>query len=136
MSDLAVAALLTGTVLVASMISVEIGLSVALIELAAGFVVGNAFGLDRPELADLHRLLRRNRAHVPCRGRGRRAAVPTRVEGLDLDRSRLVLRPVRRRRARSATTRSAGITGRQRSAGSPCPPRPSRLSTRFWSRPA
>lgn len=48
MSDLAVAALLTGTVLVASMISVEIGLSVALVELAAGFVVGNAFGLTVP----------------------------------------------------------------------------------------
>ena len=48
MSDLAVAAVLAATVLVASMISVEIGLSVALIELAAGFVVGNAFSISIP----------------------------------------------------------------------------------------
>ena len=48
MSDLAVAALLAGTVLLASTISVEIGLSVALIELFGGFVVGNAFSLDVP----------------------------------------------------------------------------------------
>ena len=43
MSDIAVAALLAVTILLASTISVEIGLSVALIELSAGFVVGNAF---------------------------------------------------------------------------------------------
>jgi Kef-type K+ transport system membrane component KefB len=48
MSDIAVAALLAGTVLAASMISVEIGLSVALIELFAGVVVGNVFQLDVP----------------------------------------------------------------------------------------
>ncbi|HEY7396950.1 MAG TPA: cation:proton antiporter [Gaiellaceae bacterium] len=48
MSDLAVAALLAGTILVASMVSVEIGLSVALIELFAGVVVGNAFDLAVP----------------------------------------------------------------------------------------
>jgi Kef-type K+ transport system membrane component KefB len=48
MSDIAVAALLAGTVLVASTISVEIGLSVALIELFLGVVVGNAFHLDVP----------------------------------------------------------------------------------------
>jgi Kef-type K+ transport system membrane component KefB len=48
MSDIAVAALLAGTVLVASMISVEVGLSVALIELFAGVVVGNVFHLDVP----------------------------------------------------------------------------------------
>jgi Kef-type K+ transport system membrane component KefB len=47
-SDIAVAAVLAVTILGASMISVEIGLSVALIELVAGFVVGNAFGLDVP----------------------------------------------------------------------------------------
>jgi hypothetical protein len=43
-----VAALLLATILVASMISIEVGLSVALIELALGFVVGNAFGLEVP----------------------------------------------------------------------------------------
>ena len=48
MSDIAVAALLAGSVLVASMISVEVGLSVALIELFAGVVVGNVFHLDVP----------------------------------------------------------------------------------------
>ena len=48
MSDLGVAALLAATILVASMISVEVGFSVALIELAAGFVVGNAFSLSVP----------------------------------------------------------------------------------------
>jgi Kef-type K+ transport system membrane component KefB len=48
MSDIAVAALLAGTVLVASTISVEIGLSVALIELFLGVVVGNAFHLAVP----------------------------------------------------------------------------------------
>ena len=48
MSDLAIAAILTVTILVASTISVEIGLSVALIELLAGVVVGNAFHLTVP----------------------------------------------------------------------------------------
>jgi Kef-type K+ transport system membrane component KefB len=48
MSDIAVAALLAGTVLLASMVSIEIGLSVALIELFGGFAVGNAFSLDVP----------------------------------------------------------------------------------------
>src|SRR5437588_572165 len=48
MSDIAIAALLAATILIASTISVEIGLSVALIELLAGFAVGNAFGLDVP----------------------------------------------------------------------------------------
>jgi hypothetical protein len=37
LSDIAIAALLAGTILVASTISVEVGLSVALIELLAGF---------------------------------------------------------------------------------------------------
>jgi Kef-type K+ transport system membrane component KefB len=48
-SDFALAALLGGTILVASTISVEIGLSVALIELAAGVFVGNAFHPTIPE---------------------------------------------------------------------------------------
>ena len=48
MSDIAVAALLAGTILLASTISVEVGLSVALIELLAGVVVGNSFHLDVP----------------------------------------------------------------------------------------
>ena len=48
MSDLAVAAVLAATILVASTISVEIGLSVALIELFAGVLVGNVFSIDVP----------------------------------------------------------------------------------------
>ena len=48
MSDIAIAALLAGTILVASMVSIEIGISVALIELFAGIVVGNAFNLAVP----------------------------------------------------------------------------------------
>ena len=49
MSDLAIAAVLAGTVLFASAISVEIGLSVALIELLAGVVVGNAAHVGVPD---------------------------------------------------------------------------------------
>ena len=48
MSDIAVAALLAGTILLASTVSVEIGISVALIELFLGIVVGNAFNVDVP----------------------------------------------------------------------------------------
>src|SRR5438477_7694983 len=48
MSDIALAAVLAGTILLASTVSVEIGLSVALIELFAGVVVGNALHLDVP----------------------------------------------------------------------------------------
>jgi Kef-type K+ transport system membrane component KefB len=47
-SDLAIAAILAATILVASTISVEIGLSVALIELVGGVIVGNAFNLGVP----------------------------------------------------------------------------------------
>jgi Kef-type K+ transport system membrane component KefB len=48
MSDIAIAAVLAGTILLASTMSVELGLSVALIELFAGVVVGNAFSIDVP----------------------------------------------------------------------------------------
>ncbi len=48
MSDIAVAALLAGTILLASTVSIEVGISVALIELLLGVVVGNAFHLDVP----------------------------------------------------------------------------------------
>ena len=92
MSDIAVAALLAGTILLASTVSVEIGISVALIELLLGVVVGNAFRPRRPELAQLHRLVRRHRADLPRRRRGRRAAVPPRVAGVALDRARQLLR--------------------------------------------
>ncbi|TML90843.1 MAG: cation:proton antiporter [Actinobacteria bacterium] len=48
MSDIAIAALLVATILIASTISIEIGLSVALIELLAGVIVGNTFDLRVP----------------------------------------------------------------------------------------
>jgi Kef-type K+ transport system membrane component KefB len=48
MSDIAIAAVLAGTILLASTISIEVGVSVALIELAAGFFVGNALDVSVP----------------------------------------------------------------------------------------
>src|SRR5438552_7431451 len=48
MSDIAIAALLVATILIASTISIEIGFSVALIELLAGVIVGNTFDLRVP----------------------------------------------------------------------------------------
>src|SRR5581483_11728348 len=48
MSDIAVAALLAGSILLASTVSIEIGISVALIELLLGVEVGNSFHLDVP----------------------------------------------------------------------------------------
>jgi len=49
LSSLAIAATLAATILAASMVSVEIGLSVALVELTLGVVVGNAFDLSVPD---------------------------------------------------------------------------------------
>ena len=49
MSSIAIAAVLAATILVASMISVEAGFSVALIELFLGAVVGNVFSLGVPD---------------------------------------------------------------------------------------
>jgi hypothetical protein len=48
-SELAVAVLLAVAILAASTISVELGISVALIELALGVVVGNAFDTGIPD---------------------------------------------------------------------------------------
>jgi len=46
MEPVQLAAILAGAVLLASMVSVEIGISVALVELALGVALGNAFSLD------------------------------------------------------------------------------------------
>ena len=46
MGSVQLAAVLAGAVLLASMVSVEIGISVALVELALGVVLGNVFKLD------------------------------------------------------------------------------------------
>jgi Kef-type K+ transport system membrane component KefB len=48
LSDLAIAVVLAAAILLASTVSVELGLSVALIELVLGVVVGNAFDLSVP----------------------------------------------------------------------------------------
>jgi Kef-type K+ transport system membrane component KefB len=48
LSDIAVAALLAGTILAASTVSVEFGFSVALVELLLGLIIGNAFHVDVP----------------------------------------------------------------------------------------
>jgi Kef-type K+ transport system membrane component KefB len=52
-SDLALAAVLSVTILLASTISIELGLSVALIELAAGVTVGNVFTVSIPDWLSL-----------------------------------------------------------------------------------
>jgi Kef-type K+ transport system membrane component KefB len=46
MSPVGLAAVLAVVVLLASMLSVELGISVALLELGLGVVAGNLFGLD------------------------------------------------------------------------------------------
>jgi Kef-type K+ transport system membrane component KefB len=46
MEPVQLGAIIAGAVLIASMASVEVGISVALIELALGVVLGNVFGLD------------------------------------------------------------------------------------------
>lgn len=76
MSEFALAAVLGGTILLASTISVEVGLSVALIELAGGLFIGNAFHPAGSGLVVLHRSVRGNRPDIPRRGRGRRSSVP------------------------------------------------------------
>ena len=98
MSDIAVAALLAGTILLASTVSIEIGISVALIELLARRRRRQRVPSRRAELAELHRLVRRDRADLPGRRRGGRAAVPARVASVALDRAGELLRAVRRRR--------------------------------------
>jgi Kef-type K+ transport system membrane component KefB len=52
MSPIELAAVLAAVVLVASMISVELGVTVALIELTLGVVVGNVFDLGTAEWLD------------------------------------------------------------------------------------
>ncbi len=46
MNPVQLAAVLVGSALVASMISVEVGISVALVELVLGVIIGNAFGVN------------------------------------------------------------------------------------------
>ncbi len=46
MEPVQLAAILAGAILLASMVSVEVGISVALIELGLGVALGNTFNLD------------------------------------------------------------------------------------------
>jgi Kef-type K+ transport system membrane component KefB len=48
MTDIAVAAVLAGAIVLASTVSVELGISVALIELLLGVIIGNALSIDIP----------------------------------------------------------------------------------------
>ena len=115
MGDFAVAAVLATTILLASMVSIEAGISVALIELFAGVVVGNAFNLDVPGWLAFIGSFAGIVPDVPRRRRGRRAAVPSRLARLDVDRPRFVLRPVRgRRAARVLRPRLEPAAGRDR----------------------
>ena len=69
----------------------------------------------RPELVGLHRLVRRDRADLPRRSRGGRAAVPARVAGVALDRAGQLLRAIRRRRpALLLRSRLVAPSGRDR----------------------
>jgi Kef-type K+ transport system membrane component KefB len=52
MEPVQLAAVLAGVVLVASIFSVELGVTVALVELTLGVVVGNAFDLHSQEWLD------------------------------------------------------------------------------------
>jgi nucleotide-binding universal stress UspA family protein len=71
MTSVELRAVLAGTVVLASMLSVELGISVALLELALGVVVANAFDLDPgTTVAGVYRPVREHRAHVPGRRQG------------------------------------------------------------------
>ena len=71
MSPVQLAAVLSAVVLVASMLSVELGVTVALIELSLGVVVGQRLRPDEPGVARLHRQVRLDRPHLPRRDGGR-----------------------------------------------------------------
>ena len=135
MGDIAVAAVLAGTILLASTVSVELGLSVALIELVAGFVVGNALGLDVPGwlalvgsfAGILLTFLAGAEVDLPQlrrSGRSRSRSESSRLRGRSPP-------PVY-----SPTTGSAGTIARPKSPGSRCRRRASPSSTQSWSRPA
>ena len=49
MSGLALASVLAVTILIASMVSIEVALSVALLELAGGVIIGNVFPVTVPD---------------------------------------------------------------------------------------
>src|SRR5262249_13178268 len=60
MSDIAVAAVLAGAIVLASTVSVEVGISVALIELLLGVTLGSALSVDVPSWRSFIRSFRRD----------------------------------------------------------------------------
>ncbi len=92
MEPVQLAAVLAGVVLVASIVSVELGVTVALLELTLGVVVGNVFHLHSQEWLDFIAVVRLDRPDVPGRDGGR---------------PRLHARPARRRPSGSASCRSS-----------------------------
>lgn len=134
-TTLTVAAVLAITALAASMFSVELGLSVAVIEILAGIVVGNTLHLATPDWL------------VFFASFG--SVVLTFLAGAEVD-------PAALRKSWKASVLigtlsflapfvlallacryvAGGTGGRRRSVGSPCPPPPSPWCTRCWWRPA
>src|SRR5262249_10274203 len=99
MSSVALAATLSVVVLMASMASVELGLSVAILELLGGVVAGNVLGVtSQPWLDFIASFASVALTFWP--GRSRRRPAPARVAAVRRDRPDLVLRAVRRRPGR------------------------------------
>ena len=121
--------------MVAAMLSVELGLSVAVIEICLGVVVGNTLHLPTPDWL------------VFLAGFG--SVVLTFLAGAEVDPQELrqtwkaslligvllVRGPVRRGAAGLPLRLRLGLEGGRRSAGRPCPPPRSRWCTRCWWRP-
>src|SRR5437763_7521556 len=100
MSPVQLAAALAAVVLVASVVSVELGVSVALLELTLGVVAGNAFHLHTQDWFDFVAKFASIVPHVPRRDGSRSELHAAASRGVARDRRRLVRRPVRRRLAR------------------------------------
>jgi Kef-type K+ transport system membrane component KefB len=66
-------ALWLGLALLASLISVRVAVSVALIEIVVGAIAGNLVGLPHHRMGQFPRRIRRHPAHLPRRHRDRPA---------------------------------------------------------------
>src|SRR5438128_11601469 len=108
MDTIATATILAALVLLASMASVELGVSVAIIEIALGVFAGNVLGITSTPWIDFLGLVRGDPAHLPRRSRGRSAAPTGAVPRVRPSWRSLVRRPVRRRRALRVFRRGVG----------------------------
>ncbi len=86
-----------------------------------------------PELANLHRLLRGHRAHLPGGRGGGRASTPARVEGSSTSSRRESFFAPNAVVALVASNAHDGRAGKRRSAASRCPPRDAPSTKRCWS---